>query len=180
MFLYAVLPYLHVQNAFNASDLPSVSTDHLESIWTQVNMMSFIVYGLDSYKFYYFLLPYLIDNNESYWRINEKEDLYMSHFEVYALEMIQQVVQRLQRRLQTRSALKEMIEHLDSDEEFLVKLKQLDKEMLFDMELIERTIKETEERVEIDRAYRPGGVGYRQAQDDFLRKIASLESVCLV
>jgi len=188
MFLYAVnpmchpfelsvLPYLHIHSAFDVYDLSKTSTDHLESVWMQLNMMSFIIYGLDSNKFYYFLLPHLVNKNESYWRIN---DDHLSHDEAYALQMIKQAVQRLEDRLQTRSVLQKMIEHIQSDEEYLEKLKQLDKTNRLDGELIEHTIKEIEERIEIDRAYRPGGVGYRQAQDDFVRKIVSLESVCLV
>jgi hypothetical protein len=177
---YPIVPFASLEDALNLTHIHH--EDMLETMWIKNESLSFMLSRDDIV--YYFILPFHIpDVSNDYRRIFVEDDVYDERddeTDYYAKMRLRSIVSNLSCRIRTRNAIEDMYSTINANEptyheqviEFLTTMKNNNE---YDTMILRRHLQDEQEMINIERHYRPGGQGYKDAQDDF-EELAMLTS----
>lgn len=172
-----VLPIVSFATTVNINSLPTISMEHVETIWGETNDFGIVMRYIDS-DVYYFLVPgdtYLPDT-PTYRRMNlgEGYDIKDHHCDYYAKRILARFTDRLSKRLRTRqlihrikSRIMEDKQSVEFHQKFLEALKRYEWEDIHDRHLVQHIQDASQEIVDTEQRYRPYGDGYYEAKHNF-------------
>lgn len=179
---------IDIDNIINIRNVPTISLEKLEELWKTKGNIVFILNYCD-FDIYYILsdLSDLSDLNEdpdSNFRLITTTN--MHHCDFYVKPIVNRFIERFQRRLRTRSFIQSIADQIQSqyhDEinpkynvsllEELTKLYETNKIYhhpnygTLDTYLIQNLILDINDKVELEKKFRPGGDGFLDAKTHF-------------
>jgi hypothetical protein len=189
MFAYRYVPYLHLDSEppvlpfvsfsapFKINQIPTISMDMMESHWNEKKQFAFHLSYCDL-NVYYFILPAEIDipNTELHRRLRTEvsSDAADHHCDYYAKTIIKRFMERLTRRLHTQQHVRLIRQTIPLDpstpfyyEVFLKELNRIDVSDFHDRPFLQGLIQEAQDIIDTEQRYRPGGEGFKEAQEHF-------------
>jgi len=173
------IPPFDMEDAIPFSRISTVSMDQIEIIWNHEKQLS-IVLDYHDKNVYYFITEESLPATELYRRLR----LEISHdpqdrdCDDYARPILTRFIERLQRRLHTRTLLRMIatsIPYPSTEIEYHVQLLyELDQEAdsdFHDRPLLQQIKEESYAIIKADQDYRPYGPGFEDAQERFQETI---------
>jgi hypothetical protein len=170
----SISPY-DFQDAINLSRIPTVSMDDIELVWNHDKYLT-IMMNYSAKNVYYFIVEEPISETEDYRRLRLEifQDPHDRHCDYYAKPLLSRFIERLQRRLRTRSLLTLITSnnpYSPTDVEyhacFLSELERTYVNDLCDKQLLQKIKEESRSIIQAEREYRPGGTGYEETKEQF-------------
>lgn len=176
---------IDIDNIINIRNVPTISLEKLDELWKTKGNIVFILNYCD-FDIYY-ILSDLSDLNEypdSNFRLITTTN--MHHCDFYVKPIVNRFIERFQRRLRTRSFIQTIVDQIQRqyhDEinpkynvsllEELTKLYETNKIYhhpnygTLDTYLIQNLILDINDKVELEKKFRPGGDGFLDAKTHF-------------
>ena len=176
---------IDIDNIINIRNVPTISLEKLEELWKTKGNIVFILNYCD-FDIYYILsdLSDLNEDPDSNFRLITTNN--MHHCDFYVKPLISRFIERFQRRLRTRSFIQTIVDQIQRqyhDEinpkynvsllEELTKLYETNKIYhhpnygTLDTYLIQNLILDINDKVELEKKFRPGGDGFLDAKTHF-------------
>ena len=176
---------IDIDNIINIRNVPTISLEKLEELWKTKGNIVFILNYCD-FDIYYILsdLSDLNEDPDSNFRLITTTN--MHHCDFYVKPIVNRFIERFQRRLRTRSFIQSIADQIQSqyhDEinpkynvsllEELTKLYETNKIYhhpnygTLDTYLIQNLILDINDKVELEKKFRPGGDGFLDAKTHF-------------
>lgn len=176
---------IDIDNIINIRNVPTISLEKLEELWKTKGNIVFILNYCD-FDIYYILsdLSDLNEDPDSNFRLITTTN--MHHCDFYVKPIVNRFIERFQRRLRTRSFIHTITDQIQSqyhDEinpkynvsllEELTKLYETNKIYhhpnygTLDTYLIQNLILDINDKVELEKKFRPGGDGFLDAKTHF-------------
>lgn len=166
-----VLPFVSFAESLEMAKIPTLSFDTVEQLWNKYGYITVVLHYLDNMDVYYFILPYQTSDTPEYHHMTLNQiHLTQDHnCDYYAKPLLDRFVQRLQNRLRTREQLNQLPSGNDPTEyePLLQGLLLLQPQEGQDQILIRKMLEEVQERMEVERRYRPDGQGAQEAYEAF-------------
>lgn len=176
---------IDIDNITNIRNVPTISLEKLEELWKTKGNIVFILNYCD-FDIYYILsnLNNLHEDPDSNFRLITTTN--MHHCDFYVKPIVNRFIERFQRRLRTRSFIQTIVDQIQRqyhDEinpkynvsllEELTKLYETNKIYhhpnygTLDTYLIQNLILDINDKVELEKKFRPGGDGFLDAKTHF-------------
>ena len=176
---------IDIDNIINIRNVPTISLEKLEELWKTKGNIVFILNYCD-FDIYYILsdLSDLNEDPDSNFRLITTNN--MHHCDFYVKPIVNRFIERFQRRLRTRSFIQTIVDQIQRqyhDEinpkynvsllEELTKLYETNKIYhhpnygTLDTYLIQNLILDINDKVELEKKFRPGGDGFLDAKTHF-------------
>jgi len=169
------IPPYDFQDAIDLSRIPTISIDDIELIWNHDKYLT-IMMKYSAKIVYYFIVEEPISETEEYRRLRLEvyQDSADRHCDYYAKPLLSRFVERLQRRLRTRSLLTLITSNnpyppteIEYHVCFLSELERTYVNDLCDRQLLQKIKEESRSIVQAERDYRPGGSGFEEVKEQF-------------
>jgi hypothetical protein len=175
---------IDIDNIINIRDVPTISLEKVEELWKIKRNIVFILNYCD--LDIYYILSHLSDLSEedSKYRLITPNN--MHHCDFYVKPILSRFIERFQRRLRTSSFIQTITDQIQSeyhDEinpkynisllEELTKLYETSQQYhhpnygTLDTYLIQNLILDIDDKVEMEKKFRPGGDGFLDAKTHF-------------
>ena len=172
-----VLPFVSFAEAFDLTRISAIPMDWIETTWDFRRFLALVLHYYES-DIYYFLLPSDVDcPNTAECRRVTLESLYDTrdhHCDYYAKPILLRFIQRFNARRHTRMILTSIQQRIPFDrdtpvyhEALLHELQRVKIDDSHDDRLFISLLRETEDAVNTERRYRPGGEGMEEAREEF-------------
>jgi hypothetical protein len=169
------LPSFSLEDAIPLSRIPTVSMDQIEIVWNHDKYLS-IVLEYPNINIYYIITEESIPDTTLYslLRLEVDDVVPYYYYDSYAKQILKRFVERLQRRMDTRTLLRIIaasILYPPTEMEYHIRLlHELDREGnrdIYDRHLLQRMKDESRAIIKAEEDYRPNGSGFKEAQESF-------------
>ena len=152
---------------------PLMETVDIGQLYNQDNIVVFSAYYDDNMIVYYFIINKVIPNTDTYNILKEQYDINDQHIDFYIKPFLFKRIHTIH----TQELIINMIENCKEiairfgfpyyHEVLLHKLIVINDSTIYDMKMIAKVIKETQEFIEMEKSYRPGGNGMIETEKEF-------------